>query len=164
MGSPTYDHFAFVKRGLERDLDWLQQFLSALPELAGADIRREIFGDSEGWKPPTTWQRMQAKLRGTARFLDQLERINTQPALVVVKNGVTLRFVYSDQVHVADEARELAEDGLPMLKGATARFECDGNDQHLVLENVYTIICNALHDEGSVILYSDQTGVWERTS
>jgi hypothetical protein len=164
MGNPTYDHFAYIKSGLTRDLDWLERLLRGLPGLTGVEIRREAFGTSEGWTVPTTWQRMQAKLRGTTRFLDDLERINTQPALVLMKDGVTLRFVYNNQGHVAQEARELADDELPAVQGATARIECDGDDPNLLLEKVYTRICNALHDEGSFVLYSGQSGVWERTS
>jgi hypothetical protein len=163
MGNPTYDHCAYLKPGRMRDLAWLDQFLRALPGLAGVAIECRMFGDSDGWKPVTAWRRMQAKLKGTVRFLEQIEAINAQPAVIVHKDGVTIRFLYSDAPHVAEEAEELASDDVPALRGATARFESDGDDKDLVLEDVYTVICDALHDEGSFVLYSGQTGVWEKS-
>ncbi len=142
----------------------MERFLRALTGLADVAIRRHTFRHSSGWTPPTAWQRIQAMLHGRSRLLDEMERINAQPALVIEKDGVVLRIVYSDGPKVATEAVDLAGNDIPDLASVTAQFEMDGDDRHLVLKKAYTTICNALHDEGSFVLYSGQSGVWERTS
>jgi hypothetical protein len=154
---------AYVRPGRAYDLDWMDAFLGglALPH----DVRPlpRTLKESFGITPPTWRNRLAARIAGRSAAADRAAALAATPSLDLVCGDATLTCTCSRAPHVAVEAQELSDmDGLDMA-GITTRFEFYGHDPGLVFLDTYTKIMDALHDSGHFVLYSGQTGVWERS-